>query len=230
MQPHGLLGCHSRDYSQSVPTTQPLSLFHHHSCYCSHFAYSCVAVNIFLAVHMSSKLFSEGFFLLTLCHCSSVALKDGSGKYWAVTNSEINSEQVMFHMSLFNAVQGCYWCENRWQTNHVADLVFWVPPSAFASGHAPNYLQTFCKHSDLTSSFMQWEVFWLLLALLHLLSCPTCRSVVCFLTHVSANLHYPTSEHIWLHWFYTLNFIYLKYTVHKIFLCSQCMCVQVFVL
>jgi hypothetical protein len=116
---------------------------------------------------------------------------------------KINSEHVMFHMSYCNIPQGCSQCENRWQTNHVANLVPESPSPCLQSAISPIIYR-------FSVSILTWllpacseKFLWLLIAPLQSLSCPTCLSVTFFLVHVAADLHCPASEYIWLQWFYT---------------------------
>jgi hypothetical protein len=83
--------------SISIPSTWPLSLFHHHCCYISHFASSHAAGLVLSGVHVRKV------FLLTFQH-GSVALKAGLGQKCTVTNLKIAG--VVQHVKHLNDVNG----------------------------------------------------------------------------------------------------------------------------
>jgi hypothetical protein len=98
---------------QSVLITQPLSLFHYHSSYISHFASSHPAVNIFSGVHVQKV-----FFLMS-CQCGSAVLKG------SVLNSTLTWNKVH---STPNTFQRCLQCENLRQTDPMGNMVLETPP------------------------------------------------------------------------------------------------------
>jgi hypothetical protein len=129
------------------------------------------------------------------------------GWAWAIMSCcqlKINSEQVMFHMSYSNTPQGCYQCENRWQTNRVANLVPESPLPCLQTAMSPIIYRPSVSILTWLLAACSDKFLQLLVASLQSVSCPTYVSVTFFLAHFAADFHCPVSEYIWLQWFYTL--------------------------
>jgi len=122
----------------------------------------------------------------------------------------------MFHMSYCNTPQGCYHCENRWQTNHVANLVPESPLPCLQTAMSPIIYRLSVSTLTWPLAACSEKFLWLQVTSLQSVSCPTCLSVTFVLAYVAADLHYPASEYIWLQWFYSLisciwSTLYTKY-------------------